>query len=70
MNIAGRLMADARIIPVRTPNKAKTFTRNSDGSATVVTGAGESFALPADAETLQAFVVWTMLNSELTERTP
>lgn len=57
---------DTRIIPASKENKAIEVTKNSDGSMDIKFGDGNTGTLSADEIDLQAFAVWTMLNSECT----
>ena len=61
------MMHNTRIIPVRRENKVKEVTKNADGSMLVVQESGNRFTIPAGEINMQSFVVWTMLNSEVTE---
>ena len=55
-----------RIIPASKANKAVEVTKNQDGSMAIKFGSGQTGTLGASDIDLQAFAVWTMLNSECT----
>ena len=55
---------DTRIVPVSRPNQVKEFTKNADGSMTCIQASGNQFTIPANEKEMQAFVVFTMLDSE------
>lgn len=57
-----------RLIPARPANKAASITPQADGSMAVTFGDGRTGTLAAEDTDLQAFLVWTMLNSETTAR--
>jgi hypothetical protein len=65
--LAASLMADTRIIPVKRENKVVEATKLPDGSLSMRFGDGRTGVLGPDQIDLQAFVVWTMLNSDCTE---
>jgi hypothetical protein len=67
MNIADRLYAQARIIPVKRENKVKTVTKLESGDLQVTQHSGHSFTISKDDETFQAFVVYTVLNTQVTD---
>lgn len=62
--LSDRLYAQARIIPARPDNAAKTVRKLDDGGLEVTLGSGKAFTLSADDIELQAFIVYTMLNSD------
>lgn len=61
MNIADRLHAQARIIPVSQPNKVKNITKLEDGAMRVEFYSGKVSVLSQDDEIVQAFVVYSVL---------
>jgi hypothetical protein len=62
MNIAERLMASARIVPIQQQNQVKEVCKLEGGSLRVTLNSGEVFTLGPDDEQFQAFVVWSVLN--------
>ena len=64
---ASSIQSDAtRIIPASKERKAVEVTPAADGSMAVKFGSGQEGTLPAEDIDLQAFTVWTMLNSDCT----
>lgn len=61
------MMRNTRIVPVKFENRAKSVQKNADGSMLVVQESGNEFTIPAGEEEMQAFVVYTMLNDQVTE---
>jgi len=59
--------ADTRIIPVKRANKVQTVQKLESGDLQVTLCSGDVYTIAKDDELFQAFVVWTMLNSECTE---
>lgn len=57
--------ADTRIIPIQHPNQAKRVTKLADGGMRVEFNSGAVTDLSADDELIQAFVIYTMLDTEL-----
>ena len=58
---------NTRIIPASKQNKVVEVTKNNDGSMAIKFGSGQTGLLAASDIDLQAFVIWTMLNSECTK---
>lgn len=58
--------ADTRIIPASKERKAVKATKGADGSLAVEFGNGQTGVIPADEPDMQAFLIYTMLNSECT----
>jgi hypothetical protein len=65
---AEMMMSNTRIISVKRENAVKTIKKNSDGSMLVVQNSGEEFTITKDDSALQEFVVWTMIDDQLTDR--
>lgn len=58
--------ADTRIVPASREHKVQEITKGTDGSLHLKFGNGSTGTLDATDRELQAFAVWTMLNSECT----
>lgn len=56
--------ADTRIVPIRPENQVETVTKNSDGSLVVRQKSGQTFTIEPGDDLFQAFIIYTMLNSE------
>lgn len=68
MNLTSAIQSlHARIVPASKANKVTTVERDSDGSMNLQFGDGSTGKLSKDDEALQAFVLWTMINSECTK---
>lgn len=66
MNIADQLYAQARIVPIKRENRVKTVTKLESGELLVTQHSGNSFTISQDDEMLQAFIVYTVLNTQPT----
>jgi hypothetical protein len=60
-NVADRLHAQARIIPIKPENKVKTVCKNANGGLSVTLVSGESYDIGAEDDMFQAFVIYTVL---------
>lgn len=61
---ADRAYAQARIVPVSTPNRVKTITKMENGSLRVEQQSGNVFVIAKDDEMFQTFVVYMVLNTD------
>lgn len=66
MNVYADIIRNAPINPVSRANKAVSITKNADGSMLVIQGSGDQFTIAAEDITMQAFVVLTMADSQMT----
>ena len=67
MNIADRLYSQARIIPVKRENSVKAVTKLESGDLLVTQHSGSSFTISRGDEMFQAFIVYTVLNTQVTD---
>lgn len=67
MSIQAELRKNTRITPVSRPNKAEKVTKQADGSMIVEQASGKMFLIPASEIEMQAFVLLTMIDGEMTE---
>ena len=56
-----------RIVPVKKESRVVNATAKLDGSMECERANGEVFTIPADEKTMQAFVLFTMMDPESTE---
>lgn len=63
--LSDRSMANARIVPVAKPNQVKLVTKLANGDLRCEQASGNIFDIPASEIEMQAFVIYTMLNSEV-----
>jgi hypothetical protein len=56
-----------RIIPVKRQNKVRTVTKLVSGDLSVTLHSGQSYTISKDDELFQSFVIWTVLNTQLTD---
>lgn len=64
MNKTALHAADTRIIPIQHPNQVQRVTKLPDGGMRVEFNSGAETDLGADDDLIQAFVIYTMLNTE------
>lgn len=60
-SIADRLYAQARIVPIKDPNRVASVTKLESGDLRVTLNSGRIFKIDKEDELLSAFVVYTML---------
>lgn len=61
MNLADSLYANARIVPIKEPNKVKTVKKLDDGSLSVTLNSGKQFTLGPEDEQFQVFVIYSVI---------
>ena len=61
MNLADRIMANARITPIQPANRVRTVTKLDNGDLRVCLNSGQTFDIAKDDEMFQAFVVYSVL---------
>ncbi|NDV73518.1 hypothetical protein [Burkholderia cenocepacia] len=61
--ITDRLYAQARIQPIQSQNRVKSVKKLESGSLAVTLHSGRTYAIAPEGELFQAFVVYTVLNS-------
>lgn len=61
--ITDRLYAHARIVPIQPQNRVKTVRKLDSGALEVTQHSGQVFTVDPTDELFQAFVVYTVLNS-------
>ncbi|MCA7888867.1 hypothetical protein LGM58_37425 [Burkholderia contaminans] len=61
--ITDRLYAHARIVPIQPQNRVKTVRKLDSGALEVKQYSGQVFTIDPKDELFQAFVVYTVLNS-------
>ena len=67
MNATSISSESTRIVPASKSRKASEVTMSADGSMALKFGDGTTGELSAQDKDLQAFAIWTMLNSECTK---
>lgn len=63
-NIADRLYAQARIVPVQADRRVKSVKKLGNGDLEVTQHGGAVFTLDAADELFQSFLIWSVLNVE------
>ena len=58
-NISERMYAQARINPIKEPNRVHTVTKMDNGDLRVRLNSGRMFKIDKDDEMVQAFIVYT-----------
>ncbi|MBU9378725.1 hypothetical protein [Burkholderia gladioli] len=61
--LTDRLYAQARIHPIQQPNRVKSVKKLDSGAFAVTLHSGRTYAIAPEDELFQAFVVYTVLNS-------
>ena len=64
MKISELIPAPQRIIPVKKPNQIASLTKDAGGNIEFSQNNGEKFTLSGSDKELQAFAVWSILNTE------
>jgi hypothetical protein len=62
--LSNGLYAQARIVPVSTPNRVKTITKLANGNLRVEQQSGNVFEISKNDEMFQSFLVYMVLNTD------
>jgi hypothetical protein len=67
-HLSDRLYAQARITPIKAPNRVKSVRKLASGALAVTLYSGKTFAISQGDELFQAFVIYTVLNDQCADQ--